>query len=87
MQQIIRTEFAKCTIIAVAHRLDTILDFDRIAVLDQGVLVEFYSPEKLLERKSAFRDLYEMYEFKKGEEDGDEVDLREEDIVDYGGIV
>lgn len=58
MQQVIRNEFADCTIIAVAHRLDTILDFDRIALLSGGNLVEFDTPQALLGRDSAFKELY-----------------------------
>ena len=59
MQQIIREEFKAQTIIAVAHRLDTILDFDRIAVLHQGKLVECGKPSDLLRQDSMFRRLYE----------------------------
>lgn len=60
MQKIIRAEFKDKTIIAVAHRLDNILDFDRIIVLDRGRVVEEGSPKQLLEeRGSAFRELYE----------------------------
>ncbi|RMZ87350.1 hypothetical protein DV736_g5417, partial [Chaetothyriales sp. CBS 134916] len=40
MQRIIRDEFKHCTIIAVAHRLNTIEDFDRIIVLDKGKVVD-----------------------------------------------
>ncbi|CZR62077.1 related to multidrug resistance protein [Phialocephala subalpina] len=58
MQQVIRKEFRDCTIIAVAHRLDTIMDFDRIALLSKGELKEFDSPQALMERQSAFRELY-----------------------------
>jgi ATP-binding cassette subfamily C (CFTR/MRP) protein 1 len=50
-----------CTIVAVAHRLETILDFDRIAVLDRGMLVECDTPKKLLARENAFKRLYEVY--------------------------
>ena len=59
MQQVIRDEFRDCTIMAVAHRLDTILDFDRIALLSSGKLVELDSPSALLGRDSAFRELYQ----------------------------
>jgi ATP-binding cassette subfamily C (CFTR/MRP) protein 1 len=38
--------------------LNTILDFDRIALLSDGKLVEFESPKVLLSRPSVFRDLY-----------------------------
>jgi ABC-type multidrug transport system fused ATPase/permease subunit len=59
------------TIIAIAHRLETILDFDRIVVLHKGELVECDSPSNLLARPSAFRELYEMYEMKKQENSSD----------------
>jgi len=58
MQQVIREEFKACTIIAVAHRLDTILDFDKIALLSAGELKELDTPQALLARPSAFRELY-----------------------------
>jgi ATP-binding cassette subfamily C (CFTR/MRP) protein 1 len=59
MQKIIREDFKEKTIIAVAHRLESIVDFDRIVVLDQGRVVEQGPPGKLLsEGKSAFRALY-----------------------------
>jgi ATP-binding cassette, subfamily C (CFTR/MRP), member 1 len=59
MQRLIRRKFANHTIIAVAHRIETIMDFDKVAVLDAGRLVEFDSPYKLLEVPgSAFGKLY-----------------------------
>lgn len=58
MQRIIRTEFKEHTILAIAHRLDTIMDFDRVAVIDKGRLIEFDSPVDLLKRPSAFKSLY-----------------------------
>jgi ATP-binding cassette subfamily C (CFTR/MRP) protein 1 len=61
MQMIIREYFKDRTIIAVAHRLDTIMDFDRIVVLDQGCLAEQGSPSQLLERDSNFKTLYDAY--------------------------
>lgn len=58
MQRVIREKFSNHTVIAVAHKLDTVLDFDKVAVLDKGVLVEFDSPYALLSRPSAFNKLY-----------------------------
>ncbi|ATZ58539.1 hypothetical protein BCIN_16g02970 [Botrytis cinerea B05.10] len=59
MQGIIRDVFGGCTIIAVAHRLNTIVDFDRIALFDNGELMECDSPANLLARPSLFKKLYE----------------------------
>lgn len=58
MQRVVRKEFADATIIAVAHRLDTILDFDRIALLRDGELMEMDTPSALMGRESAFKELY-----------------------------
>lgn len=49
IQKTIRREFSGCTIITVAHRLNTIIDYDRIIVMDKGEIVEFDSPNTLLE--------------------------------------
>ncbi|KPM44027.1 ABC transporter C family member 12 [Neonectria ditissima] len=59
IQEVIRSEFSDCTIIMIAHRLDTLLDFEKIAVLDRGSLVEFGAPRELLaDEASAFARLY-----------------------------
>ncbi|KAF1972252.1 putative multidrug resistance protein [Bimuria novae-zelandiae CBS 107.79] len=52
IQDIIRAEFKHHTIISVAHRLETILDFDRIAVMDHGRVVEYDSPSALMANQS-----------------------------------
>ena len=51
IQETIRREFAESTVLTIAHRLNTIMDYDRIMVLDKGELKEFDSPGKLLEAR------------------------------------
>ncbi|KAI3406538.2 YCF1 [Candida oxycetoniae] len=53
LQETIRTEFKNKTIITIAHRLNTILDSDRILVLDKGQVAEFDSPHTLLKDKNS----------------------------------
>ncbi|KAL9964378.1 hypothetical protein ACROYT_G028009 [Oculina patagonica] len=54
IQQTIRREFADRTVFTIAHRLNTIMDYTRIMVLDKGFLVEFDSPENLLAQQGIF---------------------------------
>ncbi|XP_064624457.1 multidrug resistance-associated protein 1-like isoform X1 [Lineus longissimus] len=48
IQYTIRNEFKECTVITIAHRLNTIMDYDRVIVLDKGEIREFDSPSELL---------------------------------------
>lgn len=48
IQQTIRTAFANRTIITIAHRLDTVMDSDKILALDHGSVKEFGPPQVLL---------------------------------------
>jgi len=57
IQQTIRREFADHTVLTIAHRLNTIMDYDRVMVLDNGSIVEFDSPIKLLEQRGLFYDM------------------------------
>ncbi|KAH9108314.1 hypothetical protein AeMF1_016511, partial [Aphanomyces euteiches] len=48
LQRVIREEFSSSTVLTIAHRLDTVLDADRIMVFDQGRLVQCDSPQTLV---------------------------------------
>ncbi|XP_017083873.2 probable multidrug resistance-associated protein lethal(2)03659 [Drosophila eugracilis] len=48
IQATIRSKFRDCTVLTIAHRLNTIMDSDRVLVMDAGHLVEFGSPYELL---------------------------------------
>lgn len=49
--------FQNRTIITIAHRINTILDSDRIVVLERGEVAEFDTPSALIQRKGLFYDL------------------------------
>lgn len=48
IQSMVREEFKECTVLTIAHRLDTIMDYNKVLVLDRGVKVEFGAPADLL---------------------------------------
>ncbi|XP_056465276.1 ATP-binding cassette sub-family C member 2-like isoform X2 [Gadus chalcogrammus] len=54
IQTTIRKEFSHCTVLTIAHRLQSIMDSSRVMVLDAGRIVEFDSPENLLEKQGYF---------------------------------
>ncbi|KAK3589166.1 hypothetical protein CHS0354_018871 [Potamilus streckersoni] len=58
IQKTIRKEFANCTVLTIAHRLNTVMDYDRILVLDKGEIKEFDSPNSLLSRPDSL--FYQM---------------------------
>ena len=53
IQATIRKEFSECTVLTIAHRLKTILDYDKILLLDAGKVAEFNSPQSLLADSSS----------------------------------
>ncbi|KAI0693031.1 hypothetical protein BC835DRAFT_1520746 [Cytidiella melzeri] len=58
IQESLRSELRKdVTVVTVAHRLQTIMDYDKVMVLDTSRLVEFDSPRELLKRESLLRAL------------------------------
>ncbi|KAF2267153.1 hypothetical protein CC78DRAFT_566318 [Lojkania enalia] len=75
IQKLLRSKYASHTVIAVAHKLDTILDFDKVAVMHHGQLVEYGEPYSLLEMQGSwFKNLYE--DVSRAEE------RNEEDIIE-----
>jgi ABC-type multidrug transport system fused ATPase/permease subunit len=60
IREVMREQFASCTVIAVAHRLGAVVDFDRVAVMGGGRILECDSPCALLERDSEFKRLWDL---------------------------
>lgn len=60
IQITIRNKFKNCTVLTVAHRLNTIMDCDKVLVMDAGSVVEFDHPYNLLKNKNGF--FYKMVE-------------------------
>uniref|UniRef100_A0A674HAA1 ATP binding cassette subfamily C member 3 n=2 Tax=Taeniopygia guttata TaxID=59729 RepID=A0A674HAA1_TAEGU len=54
IQMTIRTQFTDCTVLTIAHRLNTIMDYTRVLVLDNGTIAEFDKPANLIAAKGIF---------------------------------
>uniref|UniRef100_A0A8D0A4J0 ATP-binding cassette, sub-family C (CFTR/MRP), member 3 n=1 Tax=Sander lucioperca TaxID=283035 RepID=A0A8D0A4J0_SANLU len=54
IQSTIRTQFEDCTVFTIAHRLNTIMDYTRVLVLDKGQVAEFDTPANLLSQRGIF---------------------------------
>lgn len=58
LQKTIKEKFSHATIISVAHRINTVIDYDRILVLGKGNLLEYGAPKDLLSNEDGY--LFEM---------------------------
>lgn len=58
IQKTIREQFADRTVLTIAHRLNTIIDNDKILVMDQGKVAEYDSPDAL--RKNTATIFYSL---------------------------
>ena len=58
LQNSINKELKDCTVITIAHRIKTIINYDRILVLNNGEIVEYDSPKNLIDKKGLFYQLY-----------------------------
>uniref|UniRef100_A0A2K5RIC6 Multidrug resistance-associated protein 1 n=1 Tax=Cebus imitator TaxID=2715852 RepID=A0A2K5RIC6_CEBIM len=54
IQSTIRTQFEGCTVLTIAHRLNTIMDYTRVIVLDKGEIQEYGAPSDLLQQRGLF---------------------------------
>lgn len=54
IQKTIRTKFAEFTVLTIAHRLHTVMDSDRLLVMDAGQAVELGHPYELLQHPGGF---------------------------------
>jgi len=59
VQETIAREFKDCTVLCIAHRLKTILNYDKILVLEKGELEEYDTPMELYNKEGIFRQMCE----------------------------
>ncbi|KAG9258286.1 multidrug resistance-like protein [Emericellopsis atlantica] len=59
IDEVIKTSFADWTVLAIVHKLEVTLDYDKVVVLDAGQVLEYDEPRALLARPSVFKKLYE----------------------------
>ncbi|KAL8850054.1 MAG: hypothetical protein Q9221_004980 [Calogaya cf. arnoldii] len=73
IQKTMATGFRGKTLLCIAHRLKTIINYDRICVMDQGRIVELDTPLKLWEQEGIFRSMCDRSAIRR--EDFDEMKL------------
>lgn len=66
IQQVIRRDFKNSTVLCIAHRIQTVIDYDRVLVMDDGQVAEFGTPQELLNARGVFYSMCkETGEFKE----------------------
>ncbi|KAJ2431038.1 hypothetical protein GGF41_000727 [Coemansia sp. RSA 2531] len=63
IQELISKEFRDCTVLTIAHRLETIMNSDRIIVMDKGTIAEIGTPQELLAKDGMFALLVKTSDF------------------------
>ncbi|KAJ2101700.1 Multidrug resistance-associated protein 1 [Coemansia sp. S100] len=63
VQKLIRKEFSDCTVLTIAHRLETIMKSDRIIVMDKGTIAEIGTPQELFAKDGMFAQLVKTSDF------------------------
>ncbi|KAJ2083582.1 Canalicular multispecific organic anion transporter 1, partial [Coemansia sp. RSA 988] len=63
MHRLISKEFSECTVLTIAHRLETVMNSDRIVVMDKGRIVEVGPPQELLKKDGHFAALVRTSNF------------------------
>jgi len=85
IQELMSTHFKHSTVLTIAHRLNTIIQSDRVLVLDKGRKLEYDSPKTLmLDPESAFSSLVRDIKKKedKQKEEEEEKKAKKEDAAD-----
>lgn len=72
MHAVIQREFEGCTIVMVSHRLEMVMDFDAVVVMDKGSVVETGAPKVLVDTEgSRFKGLWEVSRTQREQYDAD----------------
>ena len=58
IQRTIQTSFASCTVLTIAHRINSVMDYDKVLVLDQGQVVEMGTHQELLDKEGKYSNLW-----------------------------
>jgi len=73
MQSVIAAEFQNNTVLSIGHKLDNVVNYDKVAMLAAGKLLEFDSPQVLLaDPQSNFSQLYQRFGNLKSERESGE---------------